>query len=118
MVPRGAGAFDRLGVEGETVHLLWIILSWLVVGLIVGLIARLLVLGWQRVGFVRTILLGIGGAFLGGLIHWAIYRNPGEPFSFSENAWAGWLFSIGGAVILVLLFSWWQRRRSGWRRWW
>jgi uncharacterized membrane protein YeaQ/YmgE (transglycosylase-associated protein family) len=103
-------------------HTLGVILGWIVVGLIVGLIARLIVRlvvgGPNPVGFVRTILLGIVGAFLGGLIHWVIHRYPGEPFSLSENAWAGWLYSIGGAVILVLLFSWWLRRQSSWRRWW
>jgi uncharacterized membrane protein YeaQ/YmgE (transglycosylase-associated protein family) len=99
-------------------HTLWVILSWLLAGLVVGLIARLLVAGRQPIGFLRTILLGIGGAFIGGLVHWAIYRKPGEPFSFSANAWAGWLFSIGGAVILLLLWAWWQRRQPWWRRWW
>jgi uncharacterized membrane protein YeaQ/YmgE (transglycosylase-associated protein family) len=88
------------------------------VGLIVGLLARLLVPGRQPMGLIRTILLGIAGAFVGGLIHWAIYRHPGDPFSFSETAWAGWLFAIIGAVILLLLLTWWQRRRSWWRRWW
>jgi uncharacterized membrane protein YeaQ/YmgE (transglycosylase-associated protein family) len=98
-------------------HILGTVLTWALVGLIVGLIARLLVPGRHPVGFLRTILLGIGGALLGGLIHWIIYRHPGEPFSFSETAWAGWLFSIGGAVILLLLFTW-RQRHSGWRRWW
>jgi uncharacterized membrane protein YeaQ/YmgE (transglycosylase-associated protein family) len=99
-------------------HTLWVILSWLLAGLVVGLIARLLVAGWQPIGFVRTVLLGIAGAFIGGLIHWAIFRQPGEPFTFSESAWAGWLFSIGGAVLLLLFWAWWRRRQPWWRRWW
>jgi len=82
----------------------------------VGLIARLLVPGRQPLGIVGTILLGILGAFLGGLIYWAIHRSPGEPFSFSGNAWQGWLLSIVGAVILLVLASWWERQRS--RKWW
>ena len=93
------------------------LVSWVLCGLIVGLIARLLVPGRHPIGFVRTILLGMAGAFVGGLVHWAIYRHAGEPFSFSESAWAGWLFSILGAVIVLLLWAWWQRRQS-WRRWW
>jgi uncharacterized membrane protein YeaQ/YmgE (transglycosylase-associated protein family) len=99
-------------------HTLWAIITWAVVGLIVGLIARLLVPGRHPIGFLRTCLLGIAGALLGGLIHWLIFRYPGEPFSFSANAWAGWLFSIGGAVVVLLLYTWWQRRQPWWRRWW
>jgi uncharacterized membrane protein YeaQ/YmgE (transglycosylase-associated protein family) len=97
---------------------LWAVLSWVVVGLIVGLIARLLVPGRHPIGFLRTILLGIAGSLLGGLIYWAIYRSPGDLFSFSANAWAGWLFSIGGAVIVLLLCRWWYRSQPWWRRWW
>ena len=99
-------------------HELWAILSWAVVGLIVGFIARLLVPGPHPIGFLRTILLGIAGAFLGGFVHWAIYREAGDLFSFSGNAWAGWLFSIGGAVIVLLLFHLWYRNQPWWRRWW
>ena len=88
------------------------------VGLIARVIVRLVVGGPNPIGFVRTILLGIAGAFLGGLIHWMVYRYPGEPFSFSENAWPGWLYYIGGASILVFLFSWWMHSQSNWRRWW
>lgn len=99
----------------ETVR---VMLSWALCGLIVGLIARLLVPGRQPIGILRTMLLGIVGAFVGGLIYWAINRHPGEPFSFSGNAWQGWLFSILGAVLVLLLYTWWARRNSWWRRWW
>ena len=71
---------------------LGVILSWALCGLVVGLIARFLVPGPQPLGILRTILLGVVGAFAGGVLHWAIYRSPGEPFSFSANAWPGWIF--------------------------
>jgi uncharacterized membrane protein YeaQ/YmgE (transglycosylase-associated protein family) len=61
-----------------------------------------------------TILVGVLGAFVGGAIYWAINRHPGEPFSFSANAWHGWLFSILGAVLVLLLYLWWKSRQS-WR---
>jgi uncharacterized membrane protein YeaQ/YmgE (transglycosylase-associated protein family) len=99
-------------------HTLWVILSWALVGLIVGLIARLLVPGRHPIGFLRTILLGIAGALLGGVIHWAIYHYQGEPLSFTQDSLVAWLFSILGAVILLLIWGMWQRRESGWRRWW
>jgi uncharacterized membrane protein YeaQ/YmgE (transglycosylase-associated protein family) len=98
----------------ETLRL---VLSWALCGLVVGVIARLLVPGRHALGILRTILLGILGAFLGGLIYWVIYRTPGDPFSFQGNAWHGWLLSILGAVILLAVFTWWQRGAVR-RRWW
>jgi uncharacterized membrane protein YeaQ/YmgE (transglycosylase-associated protein family) len=91
-----------------------VILTWALCGLVIGLIARLLVPGPQPLGLLRTSLLGVVGAFLGGLIYWAINRGPGEPFSFSANAWHGWVFSIIGAVIVLVVYCWWQPRRTTW----
>ncbi len=91
-----------------------LILSWALCGLVIGLIARLLVPGQQPLGILRTIVLGVVGAFLGGLLFWAINRSPGEPFSFQANAWHGWISSIIGAVIVLVVYSWWQPRRTGW----
>jgi uncharacterized membrane protein YeaQ/YmgE (transglycosylase-associated protein family) len=99
-------------------HTLWVILSWALCGLVVGLIARLLVPGRHPAGFIRTILLGIVGAFVGGLIYWAIHGYPGEPFVFAGSGWQWWLYAIMGAVVVLLLYAWWQRRQPWWRRWW
>jgi uncharacterized membrane protein YeaQ/YmgE (transglycosylase-associated protein family) len=88
------------------------VLSWALCGLIVGLIARVLVPGRPPRGILRTLLLGILGAFVGGLLYWAIDHSPGDPFSFSGNAWHGWLFSILGAVLLLVLCTWGQRGRA------
>jgi uncharacterized membrane protein YeaQ/YmgE (transglycosylase-associated protein family) len=96
-------------------EMLRVLLSWAVCGLVVGFIPRLLVPRRHRLGLVWTMLLGICGAFVGGLIYWAINGAPGEPFSFSGNAWRGWIFSILGAVLVLLLWSSWGRRtRRGW----
>jgi uncharacterized membrane protein YeaQ/YmgE (transglycosylase-associated protein family) len=92
-----------------------VILSWALWGLIVGMIARLLVPGQHRLGILRTILLGIVGAFVGGLLYRAFARTSARPFSFSADAWHGWILSIIGAVIVLLLYTWWARRSSG--RW-
>ena len=86
------------------------LLSWALTGLVVGLIARLIVPGGHAIGIIGTILLGIVGAFAGGAIYWGVNGAPGEPFSLAANAWHGWLFSILGAVIVLYLFSVWQRR--------
>jgi uncharacterized membrane protein YeaQ/YmgE (transglycosylase-associated protein family) len=72
-------------------HILWIIL----VGLVVGAIAKLLMPGKDPGGFIVTILLGIAGAFVGTWI--------GRLFA-GENYTAGWIMSVAGAIILLLLY--------------
>src|SRR5258708_4858202 len=73
------------------------ILSWIVFGLVVGIIAKLLTPGRDPGGFVVTMLLGIAGALLGGFI--------GRAMGFyGPNDSAGWLMSIGGAILLLLLY--------------
>lgn len=49
-----------------------VIIGWLITGLIIGALAHLLVPGRQRIGIVLTIVFGVVGAFIGGLITTAI----------------------------------------------
>ena len=90
------------------------ILSWMVCGLIVGLVARLLVPGRQHMSLLLTMVLGIVGAVVGGLIFSLIQGAPGEPFSLSGNAWHGWVVAILGGVLVLWAYSamyprrWWQ----------
>jgi len=72
------------------------ILSWIVFGFFVGLIARALYPGRQTMGFMGTILLGIVGSLVGGLISWAVAGGPEGAFHG-----AGWIMSIIGALIVV-----------------
>ena len=72
----------------------------LLVGLIVGVIARFLLPGREAfppgaLGWLLTALLGVGGAFLGGFIARSLWAG--------ENYAVGWIMSILGAVILLLL---------------
>jgi uncharacterized membrane protein YeaQ/YmgE (transglycosylase-associated protein family) len=81
------------------------ILSWIVFGLVVGIIAKLLMPGRDPGGFIVTILLGIAGALLGGFLGRAMgFYGPSES--------AGWLMSILGAVVLLLLYRFVARRRT------
>ena len=73
-------------------HIIWSI----IVGFIIGLIARALMPGVDHLGFWVTSLIGIGGSFVGGLIGMVIRR----PVSGSAFHPAGFLLSILGAVIL------------------
>ena len=81
------------------------ILSWILFGLVVGIIAKLLMPGRDPGGFIITILLGIAGALLGGFI--------GRAMGFyGPNEGAGWLISILGAIILLALYRMMVRRRA------
>jgi uncharacterized membrane protein YeaQ/YmgE (transglycosylase-associated protein family) len=81
------------------------ILAWILFGLVVGFIAKLLTPGRDPGGFIVTMLLGIAGALVGGFIGRAMgFYGPNES--------AGWLMSILGAVILLLLYRVATRRRA------
>jgi uncharacterized membrane protein YeaQ/YmgE (transglycosylase-associated protein family) len=73
------------------------ILGWIVFGLVVGAVAKLLMPGRDPGGFVITMLLGIAGALLGGFLGQALgWYREGEP--------AGFLMSLVGAVVLLALY--------------
>jgi len=76
------------------------LIGQLIGGLIVGVIARLILPGKESLpdgalGWLLTAILGIAGAFIGGTIARALWA--------SENYAAGWVMSILGAVILLLI---------------
>ena len=77
-------------------HIVWSI----IVGFIVGWVARAVMPGAQHLGFIMTTLLGIGGSIVGGLIA-RIFSKPAPGSSFHP---AGFILSIIGAIIL--LFIW------------
>jgi uncharacterized membrane protein YeaQ/YmgE (transglycosylase-associated protein family) len=74
------------------------IISWIVMGLIVGVLAKLIMPGKDPGGFIITILLGIAGAFVGGFIGSSL--GFGEVTGFNLKSL---LLAIGGAIILLLL---------------
>ena len=93
------------------------ILGWIVAGLVIGLLARLLVPGRQPMGWVMTIVLGIVGALVGGFISWAIWAPSDQPFSLNlDYSWPGYLMSILGAVIVLGTYVAISRRSSAGRR--
>jgi len=73
------------------------VLSMIVVGLIVGAIAKLLMPGDDPGGIIVTILLGIAGSVVAGFIGRALgWYTPGEP--------VGFIASIVGAVLLLAIY--------------
>ncbi len=73
------------------------IIGTILIGLFVGIVAKFLMPGKDPGGFIITILLGIAGAFVA---HW-IGQGMGW---YSEGDAAGFLASVGGAVLLLFLY--------------
>jgi uncharacterized membrane protein YeaQ/YmgE (transglycosylase-associated protein family) len=73
------------------------ILGWIVFGLIVGAIAKLVMPGKDPGGIIVTMLLGIVGAMLGGFVG----RSMGM---YDQNQAAGIFMSIIGAVIVLFIY--------------
>lgn len=75
------------------------IIGWIVLGLIAGVLARLLMPGRDPMGWVMTIILGIAGAVLGGFIA-NIFGLAGVN---DLNIWSV-ILAIGGAMLLLALW--------------
>jgi uncharacterized membrane protein YeaQ/YmgE (transglycosylase-associated protein family) len=73
------------------------ILGWILFGLVVGAIAKLLMPGRDPGGFIVTILLGVAGALLGGFLGRAmgLYR---------EGEAAGFFMALLGSIVLLLIY--------------
>jgi uncharacterized membrane protein YeaQ/YmgE (transglycosylase-associated protein family) len=75
------------------------ILSWLIVGLIAGLLAKFIMPGKDPGGIIITILLGIGGGFLGGYI--ASKLGIG---SVGAIDLVSILIATGGAILILIIY--------------
>jgi len=73
------------------------VIGWIVFGLIVGIVARLLMPGRDPGGFIVTILIGIAGAVLAG------YLGRALGWYGAEDS-AGFLMSTVGAIVLLLIY--------------
>jgi uncharacterized membrane protein YeaQ/YmgE (transglycosylase-associated protein family) len=78
-------------------HIIWSI----IVGFIIGFIAKHLFHDTEHLGFVMTALLGVGGSIVGGLIA-RLFSKPAPGSSFHP---AGFIMSIVGAILLLFVYS-------------
>jgi len=90
------------------------LLSWLLCGLIVGLIVRFLFPGRQSMSLYLTMGLGIIGAIVGGFLYSLVQEVPSESFSLSDNAGRGWMVAVLGAVLVLWAYGTLYPRR--WRQ--
>jgi uncharacterized membrane protein YeaQ/YmgE (transglycosylase-associated protein family) len=83
-------------------HYIWMV----IVGFVVGLIARAIMPGEQKLGIIMTAVLGIVGALVAGFLGQALgWYQPGEP--------AGWIASVVGALIVLFVYMKVAARSSG-----
>ena len=81
------------------------ILGWILFGLVVGALAKLVMPGRDPGGIFVTIILGIVGAVVGGFAGRAMgFYGPGQS--------AGFLMSIAGAILLLAVYRMFTRRRT------
>jgi uncharacterized membrane protein YeaQ/YmgE (transglycosylase-associated protein family) len=73
--------------------MLSLIIGIVIIGLIVGLLGRLIVPGRDPIGIIATILLGIAGSFIGGFVGRALFHSTGTHF----------ILSVICAALLVLV---------------
>jgi uncharacterized membrane protein YeaQ/YmgE (transglycosylase-associated protein family) len=92
-----------------------VIIAWLLIGLVIGALARFLVPGRQHIGIILTILIGIVAALLGGIVTTAILGAGHTVITF--------IVALLAAALLVSAFTtrgygrFRSRRRPAWRRW-
>jgi uncharacterized membrane protein YeaQ/YmgE (transglycosylase-associated protein family) len=78
---------------------MWNIISTILVGFIVGLLARFVYPGGVPAGFILTTLLGIGGSFVGSIIG-GLFTKEKDMFALKP---AGFLMSLVGAFVLIFV---------------
>ena len=80
------------------------ILGWILIGLVAGVLAKLIMPGKDPGGFIVTILIGIAGAVLAGYVGRALhYYNDGET--------GGWIAGTLGAIVLLVVYRLFMRNR-------
>ena len=75
------------------------IIGTIIVGFIVGVLARFFYPGAVPLGFWLTVALGVGGSLVGGVISSLIWKTPDGKFHP-----AGWIMSLIGALLLLWMY--------------
>ncbi|WP_255955169.1 GlsB/YeaQ/YmgE family stress response membrane protein [Streptomyces odontomachi] len=76
-------------------------ISWIILGLFAGAIAKLLLPGRDPGGLVGTTIIGIVGAFLGGWISSTFLDTDVKKSFFNGPTW---LSAIGGSLVLLIIY--------------
>ncbi|MDR2146453.1 MAG: GlsB/YeaQ/YmgE family stress response membrane protein [Tannerella sp.] len=82
-------------------------LSWIVFGLVAGIVAKILKPGKDAVGWILTIIIGIVGAILGGYL-FQLVLGPAWAAGWT---WRGFLASVVGAIIVLYIYSFFTKKK-------
>ena len=85
---------------------MFLLLSWLIFGLLVGWISKKLHPGDDPVGFIPTVAIGVSGSFIGGAINWLLGMGS-QPFQAS-----GLIMSILGGIVACAIWRWYNLKFS------
>ncbi|MEU0990542.1 GlsB/YeaQ/YmgE family stress response membrane protein [Streptomyces sp. NPDC005953] len=77
------------------------IISWIVLGLLAGIIAKILLPGRDPGGLIGTTIIGVIGAFVGG---WISARFLDRPITNEFYDGATWAAAIGGSLVLLVVY--------------
>jgi uncharacterized membrane protein YeaQ/YmgE (transglycosylase-associated protein family) len=77
------------------------IISWIVLGLLAGAIAKILLPGRDPGGLIGTTLIGVAGAFVGGWLSARFLDRPVEKHFFDLYTWGA---AIGGSLVLLIAY--------------
>ncbi|MFE5482050.1 GlsB/YeaQ/YmgE family stress response membrane protein [Streptomyces sp. NBC_01353] len=75
------------------------VISWIVLGLLAGVVAKILLPGRDPGGLIGTTLIGIAGAFIGG---WISSTFLDRPIATGFYDTATWLSAVGGSLVLLI----------------
>lgn len=84
-------------------HIILNIIGMIILGLIVGWIARLITPGHYKMGWIATALLGIVGGYVGGTLGSLVF--PPHQFDITPPIRHSFLGALVGAVILLLIYG-------------
>lgn len=78
--------------------------GWILIGLVAGVLGKILMPGRDPGGFIVTILIGIAGALLAGFVAQSMGWQV-------DSGWQSYAAATGGAIVLLLLYRVVMRRR-------
>ncbi len=78
---------------------MWNVISWILVGLVAGSIAKAIHPGKDPGGCLTTMVIGILGAFIGGFLSSWLFNKDVTGFNFTSL-----LISVGGSLILLIVY--------------
>jgi uncharacterized membrane protein YeaQ/YmgE (transglycosylase-associated protein family) len=90
------------------VHLIWNIFLMIVLGLIVGFVARFIVPGKHPLGLIATAVLGIVGSYVGGTLGSVVF--PPHHFEITPPIKHSFLGALVGAVLLLVIYNFFRSR--------